>query len=461
MMKVTVILLIITLLAVGLSATAIEGQWNGLLEAMGMQLRLVVHVNKSDTGLDVTLDSPDQDAYGIAADDADFKDGTLEFSIGSIMASYKGTLKDGVIDGVFKQAGFEAPLLLTREEVEKKPLPKRFQEPEEPYPYLQEEVSFVNEKAGITLRGTLTIPPVKGKFPAVVLVSGSGPQDRNEEILGHKPFLVLSDYLTRHGIMVLRYDDRGTAESEGEHSTATTHDFADDALAAVAFLKRHPQASMVGIIGHSEGGVIAPIAATQDKDIDFLVLLAGPGIRGKELLIRQQADIKRAMGVSEEELSEPADFELKLYDLILEDADEAAKLNKLDAIIAEEYKKGSKAVEGASEEQLKKTIKEQMFSPWMYNFIRMDPSDYLQKLTLPIFAVNGSKDLQVAASVNLKGISAALTKAGNKHFVTKEYPNLNHLFQTCETGSPSEYAEIAETFNEEVMSDIVKWILER
>lgn len=461
MMRNMVILLILILLAVGLSATAIEGEWYGVLDAMGMQLSLVVHVNKDDTGLAVSLDSPDQDAFGIPADKATFIDGTLEFSVGSIMASYKGTLKDGAIDGVFKQAGFEAPLLLSREVVEKKPLPKRIQEPEEPYPYLQEEVSFVNEKAGITLRGTLTIPQVKGKFPAVVLVSGSGPQDRNEEIMGHKPFLVLSDYLTRQGIMVLRYDDRGTAESEGDHSTAITQDFADDALAAVAFLKRHPQASMVGIIGHSEGGIIAPIAATKDKDIAFLVLLAGPGIRGRELLIQQQADIKRAMGVSEEELSEPADFELKLYDLILEDTDEETKLKRLDEIVADEFKKGSEAVEGISEEQLKKTIKEQMFSPWMYNFIRMEPSEYLHKLTLPIFAVNGSKDLQVAASVNLKAISEALTKAGNKHFVTKEYPNLNHLFQTCETGSPSEYAGIAETFNEEVMSDIAEWILQR
>ena len=182
------ILLVISLLAVGLCAAEIEGQWNGVLDAMGMQLTLVVHVNKSDTGLAVTLDSPDQGAFDIPADDASFSDGTLEFSVGSIMASYKGTLKDGVIDGVFKQAVFEAPLLLSREKVEKKPLPKKIQEPEEPYPYLQEEVSFVNEKAGITLRGTLTIPEGKGPFPAVILVSGSGPQDRNEERFGHKPF---------------------------------------------------------------------------------------------------------------------------------------------------------------------------------------------------------------------------------------------------------------------------------
>ena len=461
MMRKLAILLVFSLLAVGLCAAEIEGQWNGVLDAMGMQLTLVVHVNKSDTGLAVTLDSPDQGAFDIPADDASFSDGTLEFSVGSIMASYKGTLKDGVIDGVFKQAVFEAPLLLSREKVEKKPLPKKIQEPEEPYPYLQEEVSFVNEKAGITLRGTLTIPEGKGPFPAVILVSGSGPQDRNEELFGHKPFLVLSDHLTRRGIMVLRYDDRGTAESEGDHSAAITHDFADDALAAVAYLKSHAQAAKVGIIGHSEGGIIAPIAATQDKDIAFLVLLAGPGVRGKELIMQQEADIKRSMGVSEEEISEAAGIGFRLYDLVLEDSDIDTKRERLGKLIAEAFEKDPKFGSGASEEQLKAALEAQLFTPWMQNLLRLDPGEYLQKVTIPVFAVNGSLDTQVSASINLKAISDALTKAGNKDFTTKEYPRLNHLFQTCETGSPTEYPTLEETFNEEVMSDIVEWILNR
>ena len=461
MMRNLAILLVISLLAVGLCAAEIEGQWNGVLDAMGMQLTLVVHVNKSDTGLAVTLDSPDQGAFDIPADDASFSDGTLEFSVGSIMASYKGTLKDGVIDGVFKQAVFEAPLLLSREKVEKKPLPKKIQEPEEPYPYLQEEVSFVNEKAGITLRGTLTIPEGKGPFPAVILVSGSGPQDRNEELFGHKPFLVLSDHLTRRGIMVLRYDDRGTAESEGDHSAAITHDFADDALAAVAYLKSHAQAAKVGIIGHSEGGIIASIAATQDKDIAFLVLLAGPGVRGKELIMQQEADIKRSMGVSEEEISEAAGIGFRLYDLVLEDSDIDTKRERLGKLIAEAFEKDPKFGSGASEEQLKAALEAQLFTPWMQNLLRLDPGEYLQKVTIPVFAVNGSLDTQVSASINLKAISDALTRAGNKDFTTKEYPRLNHLFQTCETGSPTEYPTLEETFNEEVMSDIVEWILNR
>ena len=460
-MRKLAILLVFSLLAVGLCAAEIEGQWNGVLDAMGMQLTLVVHVNKSDTGLAVTLDSPDQGAFDIPADDASFSDGTLEFSVGSIMASYKGTLKDGVIDGVFKQSGFEAPLLLSREKVEKKPLPKKIQEPEEPYPYLQEEVSFVNEKAGITLRGTLTIPEGKGPFPAVILVSGSGPQDRNEELFGHKPFLVLSDHLTRRGIMVLRYDDRGTAESEGDHSAAITHDFADDALAAVAYLKSHAQAAKVGIIGHSEGGIIASIAATQDKDIAFLVLLAGPGVRGKELIMQQEADIKRSMGVSEEEISEAAGIGFRLYDLVLEDSDIDTKRERLGKLIAEAFEKDPKFGSGASEEQLKAAIEAQLFTPWMQNLLRLDPGEYLQKVTIPVFAVNGSLDTQVSASINLKAISDALTRAGNKDFTTKEYPRLNHLFQTCETGSPTEYPTLEETFNEEVMSDIVEWILNR
>jgi len=213
---------------------------------------------------------------------------------------------------------------------------------------------------------------------------------------------------------------------------------------------------MVGIIGHSEGGIIAPIAATKDKDIDFLVLLAGSGMRGRELLIQQEADIKRSMGVSDEEVV-TAEFDLKLYNLVLEDTDLETKQKRLEELIAEEFKKDPKFGSGATAEQLKAGIEAQLFSPWMQNFIRMDPSEYLQQLTIPVFAVNGSSDTQVAASVNLKAIS----DAGNKQFKTKEYPKLNHLFQTCETGSPNEYAQIAETFNEEVMSDIVKWIMER
>lgn len=447
------------LLAVlGAFAQDITGQWNGMLDIYGSKLRLVIHITQGDNGLTATFDSPDQGAFGIPADSVSFENNTLRVSVESLKASISGEYVDGKIDAVFRQAWLELPLELTREEIAA-PVVNRPQHPVEPYPYLSQDVSFENEREGITLRGTFTIPDEDGMYPAVVLVSGSGPQDRNEELMGHKPFLVIADYLTRAGIAVLRYDDRGTAESEGDFSTATTHDLMQDALSAVAWLKEHPQVSMIGMIGHSEGGIIAPMAAATDDDIDFIILLAGTGIPGDQLLELQGGLILRAMGTPEEDVLRTLAFNRRVYDLILNSQDDSQLRGKLDDLVAEAYADPDfTTFEGFSLEESQASVAGQLLGPWMLSFLRLDPRVALRQVRVPVLALNGSKDLQVPATENLLGIMDALAEGGNTQGKAIVYRNLNHLFQHSETGSPSEYGSIEETFAEEVLRDIVKWI---
>jgi len=455
------ILIALTLLCLGLAASELDGQWNGMLDIYGTQLRIVVHVTETDSGLVATLDSPDQGAYDIPADSISFKDGEVEIVLGSLKASYKGTLEGTKISGTFRQAWLELPLEFTREEIAA-PSYNRPQTPEEPYPYVSRDVSFVNPESGNKLAGTFTLPSEEGVYPAVVLVSGSGGQDRNEELMNHKPFLVLSDYLTRAGIAVLRYDDRGIGESEGDFLTATTYDLMSDALSAVNWLREQPQVVKTGIAGHSEGGIIAPMAAMMDPAIDFIVLLAGTGIPGDQLLMRQGELVMRAMGTPEEEITRTLAFNRKVYDLILSTTDETEIRAQLDLLVEAAMADSlTNFAPGYTMEEIQESMASQLISPWMINFIRLDPRVFLREIKTPVLALNGSRDLQVPALENLGGITSALLEAGNDSFKVIEYYGLNHLFQFSQTGSPSEYGSIEETFNAAVMKDIAEWILGR
>lgn len=460
-MRKTLLITTLALISLALGAEGIEGQWNGMLDIYGTKLRLVVHFAETDSGLVATVDSPDQGAFGMEADSASFEDGTVEIRLESIKASYKGTLREGKLCGTFSQASLELPLDLAREELAA-PVYNRPQNPVEPYPYISRDVTFENPSAGITLAGTLTLPSEEGTYPAVVLVSGSGAQDRNEELLAHKPFLVLADHLTRAGIAVLRYDDRGTAESEGDFAAATTYDLAEDALSAAAWLKAQPQAGKVGFIGHSEGGIIAPMAAAQDPDIDFIVLLAGTGIPGDQLLALQGELIMRAMGTSEDEIAETLAFNRKVYDLILNSVDDTPLRGHLYLLVEQAIADSSASfAPGYTMDEIMESIASQYLTPWMKEFIRLDPAFWLEQVQVPVLALNGGKDLQVPAPQNLSAIEASLAKGGNKSCKTIVYPDLNHLFQTSETGAPSEYGNIEETFSETAMKDIAGWVLQR
>lgn len=461
-MKTFSILQISLLASISLSAQDITGQWNGALKVQGTQLRLVFNVTKTDNGISSTMDSPDQGAKGIPTTTTSFENSILKITIASAKIEYEGTLeKDNVIVGTFKQGGQSFPMNLSKEKIEEKKL-LRPQEPIKPYPYYSEDITFENKKSGINLAGTLTLPTKDGVFPVVILISGSGPQNRDEELLGHKPFLVLSDYLTKNGIAVLRYDDRGTALSKGDFKTATSADFATDVESAITYLKTRKEINKkkIGLIGHSEGGLIAPMVASKSKDVAFIVLLAGTGIQGDQILLLQQKLIGKVSGVSNEVLQKSELENRKVFDIV----NKSSNLEKLNIDLTDFIKQtlkdnpNAEKPEGMSDDDFVKLQVKQIATPWMQYFIKYNPAPALEKVKCPVLAINGEKDLQVPPKENLEAIKKALTKGGNKKVTIKEFPNLNHLFQECKTGSPDEYATIEQTFSPTSLTEILKWL---
>lgn len=441
-----------------LGAQEITGTWNGMLDAGGQKIRIVFHIAGSADSLSATMDSPDQGAFDLPAKSAQFENGTLTITADFPPMTYVGQYAEGAVTGVFKQSGYEFPLDLVREELAA-PVYVRPQEPKEPYPYYVEEVTFENPEAGITLAGTLTLPNREGTYPVAVLVSGSGAQNRDEELMGHKPFLIIADYLARNGIGALRYDDRGFGASTGDFSAGTTQDFASDAASAAAWLQSRPEVQSIGLIGHSEGGIIAPIVAAGSEDIDFIVLLAGTGIRGDELLLMQTELIMRASGSSEEEIAENKALSRGIYDLMLAATDRDSLKKDIAAFVEQSLAEGSSTLpEGLNKEDFITQTSAGLTGNWMMYFVGYDPSLILPEVRCPVLALNGDKDLQVPADVNLNAIWNGLNKGGNRQVTTIKYPGLNHLFQECETGSPDEYSQIEQTFSPLVLADIARWI---
>ena len=439
----------------------ITGQWNGVLKVQGTQLRLVFHVTKTDIGYISTMDSPDQGANGIPVTNTTFENSKIKFEVSNARIEYNGELKENEIIGTFKQGGQEFPMNLSRKDIEKVVI--RPQEPIKPYPYYSEDITFQNTIENISLAGTLTLPKKDGIFPVVILISGSGPQNRDEEILGHKPFLVIADYLTRNGIAVLRYDDRGVGQSKGDFKTATSADFATDVQSAVDYLKTRNEINKkkIGLVGHSEGGLIAPMVASKSKDVSFIVLLAGPGIQGDKLLLLQQELIARSSGTSEAEINKTILINSKLFEIVNKSENDLklkiALRNELNDLMSKDTT--SKLPNGMTQEEFVSYQVNQISSPWMQYFIKYDPADGLRKITCPVLAVNGEKDLQVPPKENLTAIKNILKNAGNKNVTTMEFPNLNHLFQECQTGLPEEYASIEQTFSPKALEEITKWVL--
>jgi len=439
----------------------LEGTWQGKLKISAIELRIVFNVSKDSEGkLSATLDSPDQGAYGIAVDEVIVNEDSVKFVVNAVKGYYDGIMiADSIkIEGSWHQGGMTLSLSLVKNGVVEKI--NRPQEPKEPYPYKSEEVRFVNNEAGDTLAGTLTLPDEDGPFTSVILVTGSGAQNRNEELLGYKPFLVLADYLTRNGIAVLRYDDRGVAESTGDFPSATSEDFAGDALAAVEFLKGRNDIDKIGIAGHSEGGLIAPMVAVESDDVDFIVLMAGTGLRGDSILILQTGLIMRANGVDEKLVDRDLSVYRKIYNEMLSNKTNDDLKQSITDIIKKAYSDLSEEERkelGDLDKYIENTLK-QLISRWFRNFIQYDPYPTLTKVKCPVLAINGEKDLQVPPKENLSAIENALKEGGNKDYKIVEMPGLNHLFQTCETGSPSEYSKIEETFSPDAMKVIADWI---
>ena len=460
-MKTILILLTMLITSSTLTAQEITGQWNGVLKVQGTQLRLVFNVDKTDSGYSSTLDSPDQGTNGIPVTNTTFEDPKIKFEVANLGIEYSGELKENEITGTFKQGGQEFPLTFSRKAVEKTET-KRPQDPVKPYPYYSEDITFQNVKANISLAGTLTLPEKEGNFPVVILISGSGAQNRDEELLGHKPFLVISDHLTKNGIAVLRYDDRGVGKSEGNFKIATSADFATDVESAIAYLKTRKEIDKkkIGLMGHSEGGLIAPMVASQSEDVSFIVLLAGTGLRGDKIILLQQALIAEADGTSDSGIKEATDAFTKAVDMVMKSDDDQKLKTDLTNFINEliENDPNAEIPGGMTKEDFVSTQVNEISSPWMKYFLKLDPAIAIEKVKCPVLAINGEKDLQVPPKENLEAIKTALAKGGNEKVTTVELPNLNHLFQECETGSPKEYANIEQTISPTALTLILDWI---
>ena len=434
---------------------SVIGLWMGTVKSMRVAFEITPASGSNYTAV---VHSIDQNVMNIPVTTVTVNGFSLRLELKSVFV-YEGTLQPGgnTIDGKWIQ-GDATPFVVQR--IDKLPeITTRPQDPKKPYPYVEEEVTYENPKAGITLAGTLTIPSGTGPFPAVVLLTGSGPQNRNEELFNHRPFLVLSDYLTRHGIAVLRADDRGIGSSTGDFSKATTGDFADDGLAGVAFLKCRCEikSDRIGLIGHSEGAMMAPIAATRSKDVAFIVMLSGPGQRFADIIIFQ---------ILRHDTSEDADKNLvalkrswyeRLYALVAEDTDDAKaaeKIRALHATLTSDEKEKLDWPDAKLEDKIQSQLK-----PWWRYAMWYDPRTTLMNVRCPVLALNGEKDMQVPAKENAAAISDALRAGGNTNFTVLELPGLNHAFQTAEPGMEMEYAKIEETISPVVLQTISDWII--
>ncbi|MFO7655130.1 MAG: alpha/beta hydrolase [Candidatus Krumholzibacteriia bacterium] len=445
----------------------LEGLWQGDLKLpTGMSLRLVLEVEPPADGSGrrrATLASPDQGAADIPMSSISLAGDTLRWTAASLDASYEGLRAHGgrAFNGILRQHGFEMPLELARTETVT--TAQRPQEPQPPFPYEAHEVSLPGGDEGVKLAGTLTLPRGEGPVPAVLLVSGSGPQDRDETVFGHRPFLVLADHLTRRGIAVLRLDDRGVGASTGDFAAATTEDFAADALAALEYLSQLPEVAggCTGILGHSEGGLVGPLVAARSSAVAFLVLLAAPGLPGDEIILAQSELHSRAMGASESALAAQADLLRRTLPVLMTETDPDTAVATLqrhwrEVMAALPEAERLTISEGAepTPEALRGSL-----TPWIRFFLAHDPRPVLEKVTVPVLAVTGEKDLQVPADENLAAVAAALAAGGNTEVTVRKMPGLNHLFQTADTGMVLEYANIDETMSPAVLDLVADWIL--
>lgn len=445
---------------------SVDGAWQGALSLGAIELRVVFHLAQQPDGkLKATMDSPDQGAKGIKVELATREGDRVKLDVKAVRGTYDGKLSDDgqEIRGVWKQAGPALPLNLKR--LDKEPDYRRPQDPVPPLPYESLDVTYENKAAKVRLAGTFTYPKNARGVPAVLLLTGSGAQDRDEALLGHRPFLVLADYLTRRGIAVLRVDDRGVGGSTGNSLTATTADLAADALAGVAFLKSRPEVNprKIGLVGHSEGGIIAPLAAIRSPDVAFIVLLAGTGVSGEEILYHQGELIARVQKAGEKSIADARDLQSELFRVLRDEPDNAKALEKIARVVDE-----SESLAKAPTEEAKAAVRAEvqaqaqgMITPWFRYFLTYDPAPTLSKVRCPVLALNGEKDLQVDPRQNLPPIERALKASGNRDVTIKELPGLNHLFQHSETGSPAEYGRIDETFAPEALQIVGDWIVAR
>lgn len=452
------------LLAQSLGAgQSIEGIWLGILKLpSGAEMRLSITVTTDEDGsLTATMNSIDQGSGEIPFDEISFDGDSLTVILNAAGLQIKGKPDAAfeTMEAKFRQGPGRFPITFNK--VDQLPGLNRIQEPKQPFPYIEEEVEYENEFAGIKLAGTLTLPKSGSPFTAVILLTGSGAQNRDEEIFGHKPFLVLSDYLTRQGIAVLRVDDRGVGGSTGDFANSTTADFVNDALAGIEYLKTRKEinAKQIGLAGHSEGGMMCQIAAAKSDDVAFIVSMAGPGINMGDILTFQRTRPNYIQGMPDEDVALLKSWYKTFYGSIAQAADSVSAAEEIREAFSK-LSEDEKTRIRFNDERLEGEIGG-FLNTWMFFAIRYQPAEYLKQVKCPVLAVNGSKDSQVVAKENLAGIEAALKEGGNPDFTIKKLEGLNHLFQTSETGDELEYQKLEETFSPVAMDVIAKWILSR
>ncbi len=435
----------------------LDGTWRSTITRNGVDLRLIVHIETTDTGTHAKLDMPDMMANNIPIADLTRDGDRVSYTVPASQGSFSGELnEDGTITGIWTIPAREDVAITLVRDADDAPVPQRNrpQVPAKPYPYQSEDIHFENQSAeGVTLAGTLTIPQGEGPFPAAILISGSGPQDRNETVFGHQPFLVLADYLTNHGIAVLRYDDRGINESTGDFSQATSADFATDANAAFAYLASRPEINhnAIGFVGHSEGGMVGPIAIRDNQKVGFLVMLAGPGTPAIKIVESQNRLIAESQGADEAMINKSTALSLKLSRAVAKSTSAQDAEARIRAILTPEVLEE----QGWPPSQIE-TVVAQNTSPWLRFFLSYDPADYMDAVRCPVLAINGQLDKQVPADENLDGLRGLL--ADHPDATIKALPGLNHLFQTATTGALGEYNDIEETFAPSAMELISDWI---
>lgn len=452
MRRLTTLLLFTVMCFSTVCGQVITGSWKGLLDAGPVKLNIVFHFHNENNGsVTCKMDSPDQGAKGIVADVIHASADSVSVAIPSLGLSYHGRLSGSMIKGVLSQTGYDFALNLNKGNY----VADRPQTPVASAPYKTEEVKFVNPGDGAVLAGTLTYPTgyVEGKskepVPVVLMVTGSGLQNRDEELFGHKPFLVIADYLAKNGIASLRYDDRAFGQSTGDAATATTKTFYDDAKSGMDYLRSLKKFSKIGVLGHSEGGTIAFMLGA-GKFADFIISLAGAAVRGDKILVEQSRIAFMSAGVPKAE----TDAYCMALDKIYEHKNSGKACSDSESVVDGIIKSNALTLSGSMKESLKQVLA--MDNVWFNHFISYNPEDDIRRVSCPVLALNGSLDVQVAASQNLPVIKSLLPD--NNLNAVKEYPGLNHLFQHAVTGSVTEYNKISETISEEVLNDIVRWI---
>jgi pimeloyl-ACP methyl ester carboxylesterase len=440
---------------------SLAGHWEGNIEIPGEPLGVRIDLRLQEGVWTGTIDIPLQSAFGLPLEEIQVQEGGVTFRIAGVPGrpTFEGTFQDTVITGLFSQSGMSFPFRLGRGPITR---PRRPQEPEPPLPYREEECSVTHD--GVRLAGTLTRPPGEARHPAVVLISGSGAQDRDETVFGHRPFLVLADFLTRAGIAVLRNDDRGVGGSTGDIGSATSTDFATDALAWVDWLAGRPDIDpdRIGLIGHSEGGIVAPLAAVRSDRVAFIVMMAGTGVPGDQVMLEQTAALTRTAGLSEEFVQRQRAAQQELFERLAAGAPLDQVRTALRQLILVQL---STMPESAEKEQQVAAVLERELrnvqTPWMRHFLTYDPRETLRRVRVPVLVLNGELDLQVLPDQNLPEIERALAEGGNTAVTVRRFPGLNHLFQPARTGLPAEYGSIETTLAPVVLETIRDWIRDR